>query len=157
MLLKWSSFPSFCICFRISQCPLPNLSLNNWTPLWSLFYGTTKLIELGRNTYVKLEGKGVWHWHFLSCYWASNIRSMTYWLDDSATPPTLLEMEQEACQPFSLGAILLSPYTTEKSLYNCSVVTVPCAFGNKLNHISRWNQYSMLYLLLEALPLHHLI
>lgn len=31
------------------------------------------------------------------------------------------------------------------------------AFGNKLNHISRWNQYSMLYLLLEALPLHHLI
>lgn len=44
------------------------------------------------------------------------------WLNDSATPPTWLEMEQEACQPFSLGAILLSPYTTEKSLYNCSVV-----------------------------------
>lgn len=60
--------------------------------------------------------------NFLSYYWASNIRIMTYWLDETATPPNWLQMEQEACQPYTIGAILLSPSKIEKSLYNNNVV-----------------------------------
>lgn len=60
--------------------------------------------------------------NFLSYYWASHIKIMAYWLDNTATPPNWLELEQEACQPNSIGAILLAPYTIEKSLYNSNVM-----------------------------------
>lgn len=47
---------------------------------------------------------------------------MAYWLDDTETPPNWLELEREACQPYSIGAILLAPYTFEKSLNNCNML-----------------------------------
>ncbi|KAG1936108.1 hypothetical protein F2P79_018802 [Pimephales promelas] len=42
--------------------------------------------------------------------------------DNTATSPNWLELEQEACQPNSIDAILLAPYTIEKSLYNSNVM-----------------------------------
>lgn len=69
----------------------------------------------------KIEG-GLALPNFLSYYWASHIKIMAYWLDNSATPPNWLELEQEACQHNSIGAILLAPYTIEKSLYNSNVM-----------------------------------
>lgn len=47
---------------------------------------------------------------------------MAYWLDSIATPPNWLEIEKEACHSNSIGAILLAPYTIEKSLYNNNVM-----------------------------------
>lgn len=81
---------------------------------------------------------------------------MTYWLDDTATLPKWLEMEQEACQPYSIGAILLSPYTIEKSVYNCNLV-IHSTLRIWKQIRSHYDPYFMLYLSLETLLLPHLI
>lgn len=47
--------------------------------------------------------------NFTYYYWATNIRSTSYWLDDTAVLPAGLEMEREDCLPFSAGAVILSP------------------------------------------------
>ena len=47
---------------------------------------------------------------------------MTYWLDTSTPSPYWLLIEQEDCQHYSLGIILLSPTTTNNTLlYNDNV------------------------------------
>ena len=56
--------------------------------------------------------------NFCHYYWASNIRSLAYWLDDSALLPDGLEMEREDCLPFTIGAVILSPVALNKKIYN---------------------------------------
>lgn len=60
--------------------------------------------------------------NFLFYYWATHIKFMSYWLADMGEPPAWLQLEQEACQPYCLGAMLLSPLPIDKSLYSCNVV-----------------------------------
>ncbi len=56
--------------------------------------------------------------NFIHYYWASNIRSVAYLLDDSAVLPVGLEMEREDCLPFSAGAVILSPVPLSKANYS---------------------------------------
>lgn len=56
--------------------------------------------------------------NFTLYYWASAIRSFTFWLNPPNPPPTWLKIEQEDCLPFSMGAILLAPMAVDKSIYS---------------------------------------
>lgn len=55
-------------------------------------------------------------------YWASHIKFMTYWLVDNGNPLTWLQLELEACQPYCIEALLLSPLPIDKSIYDGNVV-----------------------------------
>lgn len=56
--------------------------------------------------------------NFLFYYWASAIKTFTYWLNTITPPPNWLLIEQEDCHPYSITAILLAPTKISKMLYN---------------------------------------
>ena len=52
--------------------------------------------------------------NFILYYWATGIHSMAYWLDDNPIPYDGLEMEREDCLPYSIRAVVLSPFPVNR-------------------------------------------
>lgn len=55
--------------------------------------------------------------NFILYYWATGIRSIAHWLDDTPSPFDGLEMEREDCLPFSIRAVMLSPVPVKRTCF----------------------------------------
>lgn len=51
-------------------------------------------------------------------YFACALRIITMWLDYTFIHPTWIKMEREDCDPYDIGALILSPIKINKSCYN---------------------------------------
>ncbi len=61
--------------------------------------------------------------NFALYYYACALQNIIMWLDHTIALSTWIQMEREACRPYDIGAVLLSPIKIDKSVYkhNCII------------------------------------
>lgn len=56
--------------------------------------------------------------NFVLYYYACALQIIIMWLDHTVALSTWIQMEREACRPYDIGAVILSPIKIDKSVYN---------------------------------------